>query len=171
MNCGVYDSNIKNTILFYMQVQENTEDIITKLKSVDINLTFIPTYGIDIKRIIASNNKVIICEDDTATINELYEGTNIYIVIEIFENKMYDKFVDFDNIKLGIDISYYDVELNKNINLLLDSSFTSENDEQLEEIIRNVKSGNRKRIEPDLNLIISSDDSYSDDSELDGMNF
>ena len=79
---------------------------------------------------------------------------------------MYDKFVDFDNLKLGIDISYYDVELDKKINLLLNSSFTSENDEQLEAIIRNVKSGNRKKIEPDSNVILLSDDSGSDDMDL-----
>ena len=110
MNCGVYDSNIKNTILFYIQVPENTEKESTKLKSVDINLTFIPTYGVEIKRIFTVNKDVIIYKDNKASIRELYEGTSVYIVIEITENKLYDKFIDLDNLKLGIDISYYDVE-------------------------------------------------------------
>ena len=166
MNCGVYDSNIKNTILFYIKVPENKENVSTKLKSVDINLTFIPTYGIEIKRIISSNNKVTIYDDSRAIISELYEGTNIYIVIEIVENKMYDKFIDLDNLKLGIDISHYDVELDKNINLLLNSSFTSENNEKLELIIRNIKSGNRKKIKPNSNVILLSDSSDSDDMNL-----
>ena len=166
MNCGVYDSNIKNTILFYIKVDENTENVSTKLKSVDINLTFIPTYGIEIKRIISSNNKVTIYDDSRAIISELYEGTNIYIVIEIVENKMYDKFIDLDNLKLGIDISHYDVELDKNINVLLNSSFTSENNEKLELIIRNIKSGNRKKIKPNSNVILLSDNSDSDDMNL-----
>ena len=166
MNCCVYDSNVKNTILFYIQVDENIDNIITKLKSVDINLTFIPTYGIDIKRIIASNNKVVITNDNKATINELYEGNSIYIVIEVTENKLYDKFVDFDNLKLGIDISYYDVGLNKMINILLDSAFTSENNERHEAIIRSIKTGNRKRIEPDSNVILLSDSSDSDDMDV-----
>ena len=96
MNCGVYDSNIKNTILFYIQVPENTEKESTKLKSVDINLTFIPTYGVEIKRIFTVNKDVIIYKDNKASIRELYEGTSVYIVIEIIENKLYDKFIDLD---------------------------------------------------------------------------
>jgi hypothetical protein len=166
MNCDVYDSIVKNKILFYIKVQENIDNIITKLKLVDINLTFIPTYGIDIKRIITSNNKVIFTNDNKATINELCEGNNIYIVIEVIENKLYDKFIDFDNIKLGIDISYYDVELGKRINLCVGSSFTSENNERLEAIIHSIQVGNRKRIEPSSNVILLSDDSsdMTDDS-------
>ena len=86
--------------------------------------------------------------------------------IERIENKLYDKFIDFDNIKLGIDISYYDVELGKRINLCVGSSFTSENNERLEAIIHSIQVGNRKRIEPSSNVILLSDDSsdMTDDS-------
>ena len=152
MKCCIYDSNITNTILFYIQVLENEENENTKLKAVDINLSFIPTYAIDIDRIIAANNKVLIYDDNKGKINELYQGNNVYIVIETNENKMYDRNVDFDNVKLVVFISYYDVELDKQTDLLLNSSFTSENNEQLELIIRNIKSGNRKTIEPCMKL-------------------
>jgi len=152
MKCCIYDSNITNTILFYIQVLENEENENTKLKAVDINLSFIPTYGIDVDRIIAANNKVLIYDDNKGKINELYQGNNVYIVIETNENKMYDRNVDFDNVKLVVFISYYDVELDKQTDLLLNSSFTSENNEQLELIIRNIKSGNRKTIEPCMKL-------------------
>lgn len=152
MKCCIYDSNITNTILFYIQVLENEENENTKLKAVDINLSFIPTYGIDVDRIIAANNKVLIYDDNKGKINELYQGNNVYIVIETNENKMYDRNVDFDNVKLVVFISYYDVELDKQTDLLLNSSFTSENNEQLELIIRNIKSGNRKIIEPCMKL-------------------
>jgi hypothetical protein len=133
-------------------VLENEENENTKLKAVDINLSFIPTYGIDVDRIIAANNKVLIYDDNKGKINELYQGNNVYIVIETNENKMYDRNVDFDNVKLVVFISYYDVELDKQTDLLLNSSFTSENNEQLELIIRNIKSGNRKIIEPCMKL-------------------
>jgi len=152
MKCCIYDSNIPNTILFYIQVLENEENENTKLKAVDINLSFIPTYGIDIERVIAANNKVLIYDDNKGKINELYQGNNVYIVIETNENKMYDRNVDFDNVKLVVFISYYDVDLDKQTDLLLNSSFTSENNEQLELIIRNIKSGNRKIIEPCMKL-------------------
>ena len=52
------------------------------------------------------------------------------------------------------------------INILLDSALTSENNEQLEAIIHSIKSGNRKRIEPDSNVILLSDSSDSDDMDL-----
>jgi len=133
-------------------VLENEENENTKLKAVDINLSFIPTYGIDIERVIAANNKVLIYDDNKGKINELYQGNNVYIVIETNENKMYDRNVDFDNVKLVVFISYYDVDLDKQTDLLLNSSFTSENNEQLELIIRNIKSGNRKIIEPCMKL-------------------
>ncbi len=64
MKCCIYDSNITNTILFYIQVLENEENENTKLKAVDINLSFIPTYGIDMERVIAANNKVLIYDDN-----------------------------------------------------------------------------------------------------------
>jgi len=166
MNCGVYDSNVKNTILFYIQVPENAEKESTKLKSVDINLTFIPTYGIEIKRIFTVNKDVLIYKDDKASIGELYEGTSVYIVIEIKENKLYDKFIDLDNLKLGIDISYYDVEINERINILINSSFTSANNEQFEALIRDIKSGNRPRIKPCSNVVLLSDSADSDDMNL-----
>jgi hypothetical protein len=157
MNCGVYDSKVKNTILFYMQVPENVENINTKLKLVDINLTFIPIYGIDIKRIITGDKNVLIFREVKATINELYEGMNIYIVIEIVDNNLYDDYVDLDNINLGINISYYDVELDKRTDILLNSSYTPASNDEFEEIIRNIKSWNRPRIKPHTNAMISSD--------------
>ena len=166
MNCGVYDSNIKNTILFYIQVPENIEKESTSLKSVDINLTFIPTYGVEIKRIFTANKDVIIHKDDKASIGELYEGTSVYIVIEITENKLYDEFIDIDNLKLGIDISYYDVEINKRINMLINSSFTSANNEQFETLIYDIKSGNRPRIKPCSNVVLSTDSDVPDDMNI-----
>ena len=167
MNCGVYDSNIKNTILLYLQVPENAENVNTKLKLVDINITFIPIYGIDIKRIITGDKTVSICKEVSAKVSELYEGTNVYIVIEISENDLYDDSVDFDNAKLGIDISYYDVELDKRIDMVLNSSYTSASNEHFEEVIRNIKSWNRPRITPHSNAMtltdgVDPDDIFSD---------
>lgn len=150
MNCGAFVSNVKNTILFYMQVPANTENEDVKLKLVDVNLTFIPIYGIEVKRIITDNKNVLIFDKVKSTISELYEGDNIYIVIEITENKSYDC-AYLCNIKLGIDISYYDVETDKKNNILLNSSSTSASSEQLEAVIRNIKSCNRKRIQPHSN--------------------
>lgn len=164
MNYGVYDSNTENTILFYIQIPENIEKTSIKLKAVDINLSFIPTYGIDVKRIISSNKDILINEDgNKASIDELYEGTSVYIVIEINQNKMYDKFVALDDINLGIDISYYDVESDKQINTLLNSLYTSANNEHFETLIKNIKSGNRPRIKPCSNVLLLDDSSSSDD--------
>lgn len=73
------------------------------------------------------------------------------------ENKSYDC-AYLCNIKLGIDISYYDVETDKNNNILLNSSSTSASSEQLEAVIRNIKSCNRKRIQPQSNTILPHDD-------------
>lgn len=78
MNCGAFVSNVKNTILFYMQVPANTENEDAKLKLVDVNLTFIPIYGIEVKRIITDNKNVFIFDKVKSTISELYEGDNIY---------------------------------------------------------------------------------------------
>ena len=93
----------------------------------------------------------------------MYEGTSVYIVIEISQNKMYDKLVALDDINLGIDISYYDVESDKQINTLLNSLYTSANNEHFETLIKNVKSGNRPRIKPCSNVLLLDDSSSSDD--------
>ena len=160
MNCCAYDSNVKNTILFYIQVPENAENENTKLKLVDINLTFIPIYGIDIKRIITGDKKVLMFKATNATINE------VYIVIEIAENNFYDDYIDLENIKFGIDISYYDVGLDKRINVLLNSSFTSASNEQFETVMRNIKSQNRPRIKPHSNAMILSNGEDFDDIDI-----
>lgn len=91
MNCGIYDSKNQYSILFYIQIAENMDGENIKLKAVDVDLSIIPINGIYIKRLICENKYVEIDkEENKIHIDELYQGTSIYVVIEIDETKHYD---------------------------------------------------------------------------------
>ena len=47
--------------------------------------------------------------------------------------------------------------------MLINSSFTSANNEQFEALIRDIKSGNRPRIKPCSNVVLLSDSADPDD--------
>ena len=167
MNHGVYDSKIQDTILFYIQIPENADGENIKLKAVDINLSFLPIYGIHIKRLICENKNVDIDEEaNKIHINELYQGTTIYVVIEINETKHRDSIIAFDDTRIAIDINYFDVEENKNTNLLLNSTITSQNNDYFETLINEIKQGNRPRIKPCSNTLYLYDSDSSEDYEM-----
>ena len=50
--------------------------------------------------------------------------------------------------------------------MLINSSFTSANNEQFEALIRDIKSGNKPRIKPCSNVVLLSDSADSDDINL-----
>lgn len=153
MNIGVYDSRIKNTILLYIQVPENVNDENVKLKALEINLSFLPIPGIHIKRVICENKYVEINEDTKHIyIQELYQGTTIYVVIEITESKNCDSIVAFDDTRLVIDVNYYNVDDNKKINTLINSTITSQYNKSFELLIDDIKKGNRPKIKPCTNI-------------------
>ena len=167
MIINVYDSIIKDTILFYIQIPQNIINETTQLCMVDINITFIPSYGIDVKRLISSNKYVKINnEKNTVSIGELYDSTSVYIVAELKENKMYDKFIALDDTRLAVDTSYYDVKTCKKTNNTLTASFTSLQNDSFETIISDIKKGNRAKIKPCTNVLVMSDSSCSDDLEI-----
>lgn len=167
MNCGIYDSKNQHTILFYIQIAENIDGENIKLKAVDINLSFMSNDGIHIKRLICENKYVEIDkEKNKIHIDELYQGTSIYVVIEINEIKQYDNIIAFDDTRLMIDVNYFDVEENMNINKMIDSTITSHNNEYYETLINEIKQGNRPRIKPCSNTLNLCDSESSDDYEI-----
>jgi len=167
MNCGVYDSKIQDTILFYIQIPENIDGENVKLTAVDIKLFFLPIYGIHIKRLICENKNVEIDkEENKIYIDELYQGTTLYVVVEMIETKNYDSIIAFDDTRLAIDINYFDVEENKKINTLLNSTITSQNNEYFETLINEIKRGNRPRIKPCSNTLYLYDSDSSEDYEI-----
>lgn len=167
MNHGVYDSKNQNMILYYIQLPENTDSELIKLKAVDVNLSFLPIYGIQIQRLICENKNVEIYEETKKMhIQELYQGTTIYIVIEVNETKHYDNIIAFGDTRLAIDVNYFDVEKKINVNTLLNSTITSQNNEYFETLINEIKQGNRPRIKPCSNTLYIYDSDSSEDYEI-----
>lgn len=167
MNFGVYDSKNQNMMLFYIQIPENTDSEFVKLKAVDVNLSFLPIYGIQIQRLICENKNVEIYEETKKMrIPELYQGTTIYIVIEINVTKQCNRTIAFDDTRLAIDIHYFDVEKNINANRLLNATITSQNNEYFETLINEIRKGNRPRIKPCSNRLYVYDSDSSEDYEI-----
>lgn len=132
----------------------------TRLVAVDIKMRFIPIFGMKIKHIATNNKGVTInFEQKTMCLSEQYEGTTVFVLIELSKTSQYDPIVSVDEVLMAINVTYYDVSKSESINIVKNSSMTMDTNQFYESLIRGIKSNNHPKIKP-----CSDIDYYNDDT-------
>jgi hypothetical protein len=162
MQVGVYDSGQNGTILFYIHLPKANVDK-TRLVAVDIKLKFIPIYGMRIKAIYTGNRGVAIDKNkSTVELLELYEGTNIYVVIDMSKTDQYESTMMIDEALMAINTTYYDVNTCKHVDVVNNSYMSIETNKVFDDIVRDIKSNNRPKIKPCSNITMSVEENDMD---------
>ena len=162
MKFGVYDSVSDGTILFFIQLPKLNIDK-TRLIAVDIKLRFIPIYGMRIKKIVAGNRGVTINKNkSTVELSELYEGTSIYVAVEMEKNDQYESTMMIDEALMAINTTYYDVNMGKQMDVVNNAYMSIDTNADFEAIITDIKNNNRPKIKPCSNITMTVEEEDMD---------
>ena len=144
----LYDSHSEGLLLACIR-SPIMNDSTTRLVAVDVKATFIPIFGMKIKRITTNNKGATInFEQKTMCLSEQYEGTTVFVLIELSKTGQYDPIVSVDEVLMAINVTYYDVSKTESINIVKNSSMTMDTNHFYETLIRGIKSNNRPKIKP-----------------------